>query len=101
MSDYGWALTKVLGRIGMAADMTIEDYQDDGEWFRLVPDKMRDGVLFSVLTSQWSSIVFPSDDSFALIHCQAGRENGVWLHYLETDDQRTEYLCGCHQILGW
>ena len=42
-----------------------------------------------------------ADGSFALIHCQAGGQSGVWLHYLATDDQRSEYLCGCYQIASW
>lgn len=101
MPSYGWPLSKVLDRIQMTADMTVEDYLGDGEWFRLAAYRLRDNVLFNTLSNQWSSLVFPEDGSFALIHCQAGGQSGVWLHYLATDDQRSEYLCGCYQIASW
>ena len=39
--------------------------------------------------------------SFALIHCRSGRDCGVWLHYLSTEQDRREYLCHCHQIPCW
>jgi hypothetical protein len=70
-------------------------------WFRLAPDRMGDAVLFQTLNNQWESIVFPNDDKFALIHCQTGSQSGVWLHYLATDSEREEYLCGCYQIPSW
>jgi len=101
MSDYIWPLSKVLDSIGSTTDMTVEDYLDEGEWFRLAPYRMRDEVLFQTLSNHWDGIVFPTEGMFALVHCQSGRQRGVWLHYLGTDSDREEYLCGCFQIPDW
>ena len=101
MSDYEFPLSKVLDRIESTADLTVVDYEDEGVWFRLAPDRMREATLFQTLSNHWQSIVFPSDDKFALIHCQTGSKSGVWLHYLGTESDREEYLCGCYQIPSW
>jgi hypothetical protein len=101
MPSYEWPLSWVLGRIDAISSATIEDYKNEGEWFRLRPYRMADEQLFRVLEGQWDGIVFLNAAKFALVHCQSGRESGVWLHYLATDGDRSEYLCDCHQIPSW
>lgn len=101
MDGYEQPLSRVLDRIQQATPVSIQDYEDDGEWFLMESDKFEDPQLFGILKGQWNSIVGPNAASFALIHCRAGRECGVWLHYLGTDQDRREYLCHCHQIPCW
>src|SRR6266568_994558 len=101
MDGYEQPLSRVLDRIRQASPVTVQDYEDDSEWFLLESDIFEDPQLFGILKGQWNAIVGPSAGSFALIHCRAGRDSGVWLHYLSTPRDRSEYLCHCHQIPAW
>ena len=66
-----------------------------------MPNRLRDGVLFERAEQSLEQHRLPERGQFALIHCQAGSASGVWLHYLASDDERTEYLCGCHEVPSW
>ena len=101
MPGYEQPLARVLDRIQQIVSLDIQDLKDQGEWFLLVSDNYEDPNLFSILKQQWQSIVGPSGHCFALIHCRTGRDPGVWLHYLGTEQARRDYLCSCHQIATW
>ena len=101
MPGYEQPLARTLDRIQKVSRVSIEDYEDEGEWFLLESETLEDPQLFALLQKQWGLIVGPSADSFALILCQAGRDPGVWLHYLDEADEPDDYCEGCHPIVSW
>jgi hypothetical protein len=101
MPSFDRPLSFLVERINASGPVAIEDYDDDGEWFKLESQHMADGQLFRLLRSRWTAIVASHSGKFALVHCQMGHRKGVWLHYIATPLDQSEYLSGCHQIESW
>jgi hypothetical protein len=98
---YPQLLKRVLAGINTATPVSMYDYDGTGEWFRLESDDLWDYQLYDRLCRRWYGLVGGNSPRFALIHCMEGDEAGVWVHFLETSEARSEYLPGYHQVGSW
>jgi hypothetical protein len=98
---YDLVLSRALSVIGRISEVEIQDYEDEGEWFRLHSKAYPDSSLFEILKKNWNMIVGIDGESFALIYCKMGSHPGVWLHYLEEADEPEDFLEGCHSVVTW
>ena len=97
---YTSPLSGVLDRIGNIALVSMEDLNDDGEWIQLWSDSLTDADLYRALVKKWGKTA-GYINKFALIYCHTGDDSGVWLHYLSTQELRTEYRVGCFALPSW
>jgi hypothetical protein len=72
----------------------VKAEQGSTEWFQLHSRALSDKQLFAMLKAIWPAIVGADSRKFALIHCLAGPNAGVWFHLLPND----EYEPGCHEV---
>ena len=100
MAEYTNPLSGVLRRINNVAAVDIEDLNDDGEWIRLSSEQLPDRKLYDKLMNRWAGIA-GYIHKFALVYCHTGDEAGVWLHYLDTQQLRSEYQVGCFSVPTW
>lgn len=64
------------------------------EWFHVHSHVLSNRQLFAMLQAIWPAIVGAEPKKFALIHCVAGPNAGVWFHLLPN----AEYEPGCHEV---
>jgi hypothetical protein len=98
---YPQLLQRVLASIQRRTPVTVYDSDGAGEWLRLESDDLWDYELYEKLSRRWLSIVGSKYRCFALTHCMEGEDAGVWLHFLDTDELREEYLPGHRQLPSW
>lgn len=83
-----------FGKLKSITQFDVVPDSTSPEWFRLRSAFLTNKQLFQMLEAVWPAIVGPEHKKFALIHCQAGRNAGVWFHLLPHDD----YEPGCHEV---
>ncbi len=95
------AVSQVLARINKITPVSTDDWDGTGEWIYLESEELWDADLLAKLRRNWGVITGPFAHHFALVYCHDEPESGIWLHYLSSYEQRSEYACGCHQVSSW
>ncbi len=98
---YPQALQRVLASIRYKTPVTVNDYDGTGEWLRLESDDLWDYELYEKLCRSWLRTVGAKPRWFALTYCMEGDDAGVWVHFLETEELRAEYLPGYRELPSW
>ena len=95
------SLQGVLQRLNKSVPCQPEASHNAGDWTWIKASGVPNSLLFRKIERDWTWIVGPEHQSFALIYVEHGRDAGVWLHHLKTAVDRSEYAPGVHQIPSW
>jgi hypothetical protein len=92
------AAVKMLTAIIRHTPVEIEEAyrEDDGDWYRLESDDLRDDQIFSRLRDNWMGIAGRSKGEFAVLQCLAGDDRGVWLFHRKSGTGSR--LTGCRRV---